>query len=155
PESSVIGMLFGRGVERRVVRSSGASLAQHNLFLWEVEGPRFVAADAMTGSSEYFARVLDEWLRASTDDERKSFVDALFKLVNASGATRTGELAATMAKNLPSVFKAGNQYTDAEKAALKSFGSSFAKESGEMLNEAFGDKLGPLMAGLGITMPQA
>ena len=155
PESSVIGMLFGRGVTRRVVRSSGASLAQHNLFLWEVEGPCFVAADAMSGSSEYFARALDEWLRCSTDDERKSFVDALFKLVNASGATRTGELAATVARNLPSVFKAGSQYTDAEKAALKSFGSSFAKESGEMLNEVFGDKLGPLMAGLGITMPQA
>ena len=153
PESSIIGMLFGQGVERRVVRSDGASFAQHNMFLWEVLGARFVTADRMTDSSEYFSRTLDEWIRDTTDNERKDFVGALFKLVNASGAVRTSDMASMMMKNLPQVFAAGNQYTEEEKAALKSFVGYLGKNGADALTSALGERLGPLMAGLGMQMP--
>ena len=145
PPSSVVGMLFGNGEPRQVVQADGSGILQHDVFMWHVLGPSFVAGEEMTASSEIFDRGIDEYLADTGEEERKTFVYALFKLVDAAGITTTEDMVPVLMKSLPGVLRAGliNKdealYSDEEIAALKRFFGYLKRSGGEQLSESLAD----------------
>ncbi len=104
PESSVVGMLLNHEEDYRIVRSQMAGILQHDAMFWQVLGPRFVYADKRNASSVYLDRTLRGWIDGMSFEERKEFVDAVFSVLESTGATLTSELpekiAQTGVKNL-------------------------------------------------------
>ncbi|MBQ8954976.1 MAG: DUF2974 domain-containing protein [Clostridia bacterium] len=87
PKSSVVGMLLAHGENSRIVDSSQLGLLQHDGFSWEVFGDHFVALPALTAESLHADLKIRAWVDDMPLDKRRQFVDALFDVLYASGAT--------------------------------------------------------------------
>lgn len=107
PQTSIIGMTLGFHQQYTVVHANASGLGQHDLFTWQVEGPRFVTEEKVDKTSEFMAETLQEWLIACTPEQRAVFVDTLFDLLDETEATTLsqvkGEKKLKLAKLLLSV----------------------------------------------------
>ena len=87
PQSSVVGMLLAYHPEYTVVKADAVGLLQHDCFTWQVLGPRFVEAPEVDVGSQLVNQTVHTWLSRVTPDQRRRFVDTLFDLLEATGAT--------------------------------------------------------------------
>ncbi len=99
PESSIVGMLLEHGNEYRVVKSQGAGLLQHDALFWQVLGNKFVYTDKRNESSFIADKALRAWIDGMSVGERREFIDALFGILEGTGAVRTTELPEKLVQN--------------------------------------------------------
>lgn len=92
PKSSVVGMLLEHGEDYITVNSNALSFMQHNAFFWEVRGTRFVYEKGLTKGSKNFNKTVRLWLNQLSMDQRAEFVDALFDILQATGAMTVSDL---------------------------------------------------------------
>ena len=85
-------MLLEHGTYYDIVKSTGLAITQHNPFLWEVAGNGFVLADSLTKESLNINTTLRAWVTQLSKEEKKAFVDALFDVLNETGASSLAEL---------------------------------------------------------------
>lgn len=89
PQESVVGMLMHDSSSYRVVHSNGKGIMQHSPFTWEVnaEGTDFgLHANGLTPAASFVDVVIDEWLSRYDEREARLIVDALFDVMESSGA---------------------------------------------------------------------
>ena len=78
PESSLVGILMANQGRRLIVRSKGKGVMQHNPYTWEVVGPSFLPVNSLSPSSLLLNETIRRWLDEMSDDERRSFTEAIF-----------------------------------------------------------------------------
>lgn len=88
PEESIAGMLFEPVGSRKVVSSSVPISSQHNAFNWNLEGAGFVEGE-LADIASLLDHTVTAWLSGLSREERKSFLEALFSLVDAYDETTT------------------------------------------------------------------
>ena len=86
PQSSVVGLLMHHHQEYTVVRSTALGLLQHDAFTWQVQGPRFLELPDVDRSSRLMDETLHQWLKACTPEQRRAFMDAVFSVLESTGA---------------------------------------------------------------------
>ena len=92
PESSIIGMLLEHEEPVQVVRSRQVSLMQHELYSWEVQGPRLCKAPQLDREAWHLSLAIKQWLAQRSLQERNEFVDAVYELLTAGAVEKTKEL---------------------------------------------------------------
>ena len=92
PQSSVIGMLLAYHPEYTVVKSDALGLLQHDCFTWQLLGTRFVEVQEVDAGSRLVNQTVHAWLSRVSPEQRQRFVETLFDLLEASGATTVKEL---------------------------------------------------------------
>ena len=92
PQSSVVGLLLGYHPEYTVVRAKAVSLLQHDPFTWQLAGPGFEAVHQVDAASQLMDETLHEWLESCTPEQREAFVDAVFSILEATGATTVNQI---------------------------------------------------------------
>lgn len=92
PQSSVIGMLMEHEGHYKVVKSRHQGLFQHDGFFWEVRGRCFVEASRLSRESELFDAALKNTLKNISDEQLELFIDSLFQILEAAGATTLSDL---------------------------------------------------------------
>ncbi|MDR0477599.1 MAG: DUF2974 domain-containing protein [Desulfobulbaceae bacterium] len=105
PQTSVIGMLFENEGRYTVIRSNQKGLFQHDFYSWEVIGPHFVSLASITNSSTFVDHTITSWLEESDEEQRALFVDALFQIISATGATTLPELKEKWYLSTPAMIK--------------------------------------------------
>ncbi len=80
PEGSIVGMLMEHEENYKVVKSTEASLLQHEGFSWVIDRDKFVLVDEVGRFSKNFSVTLKNWLAEMTSEERKAVVDSFFDL---------------------------------------------------------------------------
>ena len=100
PESSIIGMLLGRGTPPVVVKSDSKSIMQHNPFYWHVCGTRFVETEDTTVSSQFLDGTLHRFLDSCTLEQREILVRTAFQIVEVTGAERVKDIPKGLVKHL-------------------------------------------------------
>jgi hypothetical protein len=113
PESSVIGLMLEHEEEVSVVSSSRNGIMQHDPYSWELLGPVFLRAQGLSEQSRFIDRTLKDWVNSMETHERKLFIDSLYELLTASGATTVQDLASNWAKQARALV-ASLTSTDAE-----------------------------------------
>ena len=107
PESSIIGLLMGANPTETIIRSSAAGIQQHNVFTWGIIPPdKWDRAEKTTLSSQIIDRTLHDWLRQATPAQRRDFMDAMFDVLESTGASTTKEMKASLIPQLPHLAKA-------------------------------------------------
>ena len=106
PQSSVIGMLLEHQEVYRMVVSNRFGLMQHDPFSWEIDGSDFHMAEQLTDSASLVNETLHDWICTLSDEKRALFVDALFSVLESTGATTTKELSAAWLREAPAVLAA-------------------------------------------------
>ncbi|MBR6028800.1 MAG: DUF2974 domain-containing protein [Clostridia bacterium] len=91
PQSSIIGLLMDYHPVYTIVRAEGASLMQHNLHTWQMDGPDFAVLQDTTFSSQLMDRALHDWMRQAAPEQRQLFVESVFKVLQASGAVSVSD----------------------------------------------------------------
>ncbi len=92
PETAVVGMLLERVGEHKVVKSNNKGLMQHDAMSWEVLGPKFVTVNRVSDTSRMVNDILKNWLKEISNEERATFVDTLYKILEASQARSIDDL---------------------------------------------------------------
>lgn len=92
PQSSVVGLLLAYHPEYTVVKSDSLGLLQHDTFTWQVLGTRFIEAPEVDVGSQLVNQTVHTWLSQVTPDKRRRFVETLFDLLEATGASTMKEL---------------------------------------------------------------
>ena len=94
PDSSVVGMVLETPERCIVVKSDVEGIMQHFVFSWQMHGGEFDKVEDVANSSVTFNKALNGWLSNLSKEQRERAVDALFAVLEASGA---GSISAMMA----------------------------------------------------------
>lgn len=92
PQSSVVGMLLEHEEPYTVIHSTEKGLLQHEPYSWEVRGSSFTELRRVTDGSRMADETIKDWLAGLSVGERKTFIDALYEVLQASEVTHIGEL---------------------------------------------------------------
>ncbi len=106
PQQSVIGLLLAYHPEYTVVKSDGVSLLQHDTFTWQVLGTDFIAVTELDVGSQLVDQTVHAWLSRVSKEERRVFVDTIFDILEASGASTVKELLRDVPGRVPAILKA-------------------------------------------------
>ena len=93
PQFALVGILLEQAEEYFVVKSDGSGVRQHDPFTWQVLPDGFELVEQLSRRSLYADRVLGDWLDSMSVGQRRTLVEALYELVEATGARTVGELA--------------------------------------------------------------
>lgn len=104
PKSSVVGMLLAHPENYQIVDSSQIGLLQHDGLSWQIMGDHFVTLPELTRESIRTDQKIRKWMQKIPQEERKEFVDALFDVLNASGAHTLSEVRKDRVKTITSSF---------------------------------------------------
>ena len=105
PEESFFGLLMYSDYENRVIKSSEKGVYQHDGMSWQVLGRDFVAAEKLSENSLFMDKTVTKWVEGFTPEERKTFVDAVFGLVDSAGAETIGDLNRSRVKTYTDIIK--------------------------------------------------
>lgn len=81
PDTSIIGQILNHTEDMTIVKSIQKGIYQHDIYSWQVEGPRFVR-QALSDESALFDRTLEEWLSQIEPEQRKDVVDAVYSMID-------------------------------------------------------------------------
>ena len=86
PQYSLVGTLLEQDTNCVIVRSGRFGIAAHDGFNWGVRGTQFLRCQDMSRSSRAFDVTMERVLGAMDMDERRDFIDTLFRVLSATGA---------------------------------------------------------------------
>lgn len=92
PESSIIGMLLEHQERHTVIKSRNIGILQHELYNWEVQAGDFVHVAEISPNTRFAERAIEDWLREMSNAQREEFIEALYRLVVAGGASNVRQL---------------------------------------------------------------
>ena len=139
PETAVVGMLLQQVGEHNVVKSSNKGLLQHDAMSWEVLGPKFVTVNSVSDTSRMVNDILKNWLRETTNEERATFVDTLYKILDASQAKSIGDLNAEKGRIANVVLKEISGLSKETKTMLGKTLSALFKEGNQVIKSNLGN----------------
>lgn len=105
PQDSVIGRLLHHEGKELVVQSIEKGIYQHDIYSWQVMKNHVVVADGVTASSDRINNTVEEWLKHTTQEQRKLFVDSIFELLYENSVTTTTDFQSTILKKAPQLIK--------------------------------------------------
>lgn len=121
PHTSIIGMLLEHEGRYSVVRSSQKGLFQHDFYSWQIAGTGFVHLASVSNGSKFVDRTVKAWLAAWDEEQRAMFVDALFRIINATGAQTFQEMGASWHRSALAMLKS---YIALDKDMRKAIGKT-------------------------------
>lgn len=107
PQDSVVGMLLQSHERYKVVRSNKlGGLLQHDPFSWLVKENAFVELEDVTHGAKMLRNSAAQWLETMSDDKRELMVEALWNVIQASGAHDFAEFEKNWRTGVPAMLKA-------------------------------------------------
>ena len=105
PQGSMIGRLLQQDGDRAVAYSREEGLFQHDIYSWQIEGPKIVRAAKTDDSSEIFNSTIIDLLKSRSLEERKTFVNTVYDIVCAADFSSMDNLRNNWLKKLPTLIK--------------------------------------------------
>ena len=92
PGFSVVGMIFHHPKDFEIVKSEGFSFWQHDAMNWQIMGCNFINEAEFTDESRLFYKAFNQWIDKLNTEQKKSFVETMFCILEASGAKTNNEI---------------------------------------------------------------
>lgn len=105
PYHSIVGMLLEHEESYMVVESSQTGIMQHDIMSWQVMGREFVKKDAISKASGVLNKALSNWINSLDNLKREEFVEALFGIIQASGAKNLSDIRTDRFSSASAAFK--------------------------------------------------
>ena len=121
PQGSIVGSIFDTIGRDIYVKSNATGLFQHDTFSWYLERINFITVPSLSRSSIQFHTSLKQWVAELTDEEKRSFVEAFFKLCDSCDAATLSDILTNKTKFIGALFKADGT---TKKTMFKTVGKS-------------------------------
>lgn len=141
PKSSVVGMLLEHGENFKVIDSSGYGILQHDAFLWEVKGPNFVYNVELSKNCRDFDNTIRSWLDNLSMEQREHFIDALFEIIQATGAQTFNELSQEKFKVIDGMINKYRSMDSETQQLLKKTIAILLNEGQKVISKSIGEKI--------------
>ncbi len=92
PQTSIVGMMLEHDEKYTIVHSNATGVGQHNINSWDVERDTFVHLEEADYSSRFIDGTLKSWLKNLDREKRGEFIDAVYTVMEKSGAKTLKEL---------------------------------------------------------------
>ena len=132
PQSSIIGRLLEHDERYIIVKSNEKGIMQHDIYSWEVLGTKIVRSKEITKESQVVDNMLRNWLKNTTPEQRKNFVNILYELLISTEATKFSDLKTNRVKNVSNIINAYKNIDEEQKKEIKQMVNlllSYAKDS--------------------------
>lgn len=118
PQSSIIGRLLEHDEEYNVVKSNEKGIMQHDIYSWEVLGTSIVRSKEITKESQLVDNIVRNWLKSTTPEQRKNFVNILYELLISTNVTKFSDLKVNTMKNVTTIINAYKNINEEQKKEL-------------------------------------
>lgn len=125
PHASLIGMLFEKDINYKVVDSKTMGVFQHNPFNWIVKKGQFVEMDDIAERVKRRDNNINEWILALDEQQLKLVVNTLYQIITASEADDLIVFTANWKKSIPGMVAALKEIDEQTTRILKSIIKSF------------------------------
>ena len=92
PQTSIVGMMMNYHRVYTVVRSDASGIGQHDPHTWQVYGPRFETAEEIDANAKAIRDTMKDLLEKTERGERADVVDAVFTVLENTGASNLAEM---------------------------------------------------------------
>lgn len=103
PQTCIVGMMMDYHRVYTVVRSDATGIMQHDPLTWQVYGPHFEQAEEIDETAKTVSDTLHDLLEKSNREQRATFLDAAFQMIESTRATTVGEIMGDKLRNLRAV----------------------------------------------------
>lgn len=136
PQDSIVGLLLEHKEFYQVIHSIGKNgFAQHRLITWEITKDGIVREEKLSRSGENYREYISEWINAMSFEERKEFVDVIYRVL--SEYKTTGEV--FTAGSLWKILKEFRNLPEEEKGAVSAAARELKKTISDNLKERLDD----------------
>lgn len=135
PQSSVIGRLLEHEEEYKIVESIQKGIMQHDIYSWQVEGPKIVSISENTNGSEIVNGVVRSWLKNTTPEQRKNFINIIYDVLSTTNVSSIHDLSMGLFKNIGIVVDTYKNIDENEKREIKEILKILVKTSFHTLKE--------------------
>ena len=116
PQSSIIGRLLEHDEDYEIIHSTQKGLMQHDIYSWQVNTKNLVRIPNLTNNSQIVNKVVRDWLKNTTQEQRKNFVNIIYDVLVATEAKNVHDFGIDTLKKVATVIKS---YKNIEKEERK------------------------------------
>lgn len=127
PQDSIIGRVLEHEEELEVVESVEKGIYQHDIYSWQVLRDDVIKLEKVTNNSEFINRTIKEWLKQTTPEQRKIFVDGIFELFYATSSDTVKGMSSMLLKNISSVVKTYSTISEKDRKTINNMLVEFGK----------------------------
>ncbi len=91
PQFSLFGMLLRQETEPKIIYSYEHGFMQHNAMSWMTEGYGLAEYNHPSQTSQMLKNKLNNWIEGLDNDQRKTFIDMVFRILNETGMEKFGD----------------------------------------------------------------
>ena len=146
PKSSVVGMLLEHGDDYRIVSSAVKGIMSHDAMTWEISGNAFVYENELSKTSQKLNAALSAWLATLSLEQREQFVEALFNILEASGAETLTDLTRERLTGIDAMIRKLKTMDRSSRKLLRDTVTTFFSIRQRILRESIGESLEALVA---------
>lgn len=116
PQSSIIGRLLEHDEDYAIIHSTQKGIMQHDIYSWQVNATNLVRIPELTKDSQFVNKVVRDWLKNTTPEQRKNFVNVIYDVLIATEAKSIQDFGIDTLKKVATVIKS---YKNIEKEDKK------------------------------------
>lgn len=118
PQDSIIGRLLNHKEKTTVVLSTEKGILQHDIYSWEVLKDDLIKLEKNTEISEDIDRTVTDWLKTTSPEQRKIFIDSVFELLYSTDITTFGELSQNFSLYVPKILRKYGEISAEDKKVM-------------------------------------
>ena len=129
PQGSIIGRVMEHRGNIIIVYSGGKGILQHDIYTWDILKDYIVRYGNLTDNSEIINKSVCEFLKNTTPEKRKIFIDSIFEILYSTSAESFKGFTKVFIQKLPVIVKTYSNLSDEDKKIMiemvKIFGKSY------------------------------
>ncbi|MGN1054999.1 MAG: Mbeg1-like protein [Erysipelotrichaceae bacterium] len=140
PQTSIVGKMLSHKENTRIISSTAMGPYQHDIYSWEILGKSFIYLKETTIPSEIIDSTFNDYLNSLSYDDRKTVIESMFDILEASGSLTIKELSNDFFGNMKRMIDKGKSLSPESREvlmkAVKILASSMTKETISQLKES-------------------
>ena len=108
---------------------------QHDIYSWQIEGPKIKAIKSVDNNSEIVNGIVRSWLKNTTPKQRENFINVVFEIIQKTNVTNIHELSAALLKNMGTVLNTYRNIDEEERKEITNILKMLIKTSFSTLKE--------------------
>ena len=125
PQESIIGRLLIHKEKIIICESREKGIMQHDICSWHVLKDKLIKLDKTTKASEYINDAVENWLKETTIEERKIFIDTIFEILNSSEVDSFIEILSSITITAPKILRKYKELSEEEKKTMSEMMKKF------------------------------
>ena len=120
PQSSIIGRLLEHDEDYEIIHSTQKGIMQHDIYSWQVKATKLVRVPNLTNDSQFVNKVVRDWLKNTTPEQRKNFVNVIYDVLVATEAKNVHDFGVDTLKKVGTVIKSYKNIEKEERKEIES-----------------------------------